>query len=328
MTTYPAFRIHQDAQGHHAGVEQLPRPTPTLGEVLVRVGWSGVNYKDALAGTGRGKILRRFPLVGGADGAGVVEESAHPNYRPGEAVIATGWGLTHDHDGGFASYLCCPGEWLVHMPAGLDPRTAMILGTAGFTAALAVHRMLVNGQDPAMGPILVTGASGGVGAMAVALFARLGFDVTALSGKPELADWLRHLGATEIVARDALAAATRPLEKARWGGAVDNVGGEVLAQITRTIAPHGNIAAIGLAAGTDLNTTVMPFILRGASLLGCNSVDVPYPARRALWEHLANDWQPADLESLVAETVGLDALPEVFERMLAGRTHGRTLVKL
>ncbi len=328
MTTYPAFRIHQDAQGHHAGVEQLPRPTPAAGEVLIRVGWSGINYKDALAGTGRGKILRRFPLVGGADAAGVVEASAHPDYRPGEAVIATGWGLTHDHDGGFAGYLCCPGDWLVPVPAGLDPRTAMILGTAGFTAALAVHRMLVNGQDPAMGPILVTGASGGVGAMAVAIFARIGFPVTALSGKPELTDWLHHLGATEVVARDALATATRPLEKARWGGAVDNVGGEVLAQITRTIAPNGNIAAIGLAAGADLHTTVMPFILRGASLLGCNSVDVPTGLRRTLWEHLASDWQLADLESLVAETVTLDGLPEVFERMLAGRTHGRTLVAL
>jgi NADPH2:quinone reductase len=328
MTTYPAFRIHQDAQGHHAGIEQLPKPTPAAGEVLIRVGWSGVNYKDALAGTGTGKILRRFPLVGGADGAGVVEQSAHPCYQSGDAVVVTGWGLTHDHDGGFAGYLCCPAEWLVPIPAGLDPRTAGIYGTAGLTAALAVHRMLINGQDPAMGPILVTGATGGVGAVAVAILARLGFTVAALSGKPELTDWLHTLGASEVLPRDAMADAKRPLEKARWGGAVDNVGGEVLAQITRTIVPEGNIAAIGLVGGHELHTTVMPFILRGASLLGCNSVDVPFALRKELWAHLAGDWRPADLEALVTETVGLEGLPAVFERMLAGRTHGRILVEL
>jgi len=328
MTTYPAFRIHHDAAGHHAGLEDLPKTTPTDGEVLIRVQYSGVNYKDALAGTGRGKILRTFPLVGGADAAGVVEQSAHPCYQPGDAVIVTGWGLTFDHDGGFAGYLCCPAEWLVPMPAGLDTRTAMILGTAGFTAALAVHRMLGNGQDPALGPVLVTGASGGVGSMAVAILARLGFQVTAISGKPELADWLRGLGATQILPRDALAEARRPLEQARWGGAVDNVGGELLAQITRTVVPGGNIASIGLVGGHELHTTVMPFILRGVSLLGCNSVDVPYPLRKTLWEHLAADWQPRNLEGLASETVGLADLPEVFERVLAGKTHGRVLVAI
>ena len=280
MITYPAFRIHHDATGHHAGVEQLPKPTPAPGEVLIRVEYSAVNYKDALAGTGRGKILRKFPLAGGADAAGVVEQSASPDYQPGDAVIVTGWGLSFDHDGGLAGYLCCPAGWLVPMPAGLDTRTAMILGTAGFTAAIAVQRMLANGQDPALGPILVTGASGGVGSMAVAIFARLGYQVTAISGKPEVQDWLRGLGATEVLPRDALADARRPLEAARWGGAVDNVGGELLAQITRTVVPGGNIASIGLVGGHELHTTVMPFILRGISLLGCNSVDVPYPVRQ------------------------------------------------
>jgi NADPH2:quinone reductase len=328
MTTYPAFRIHQDAQGHHAGIEELTRPEPAEGEVLIRVAWSSVNYKDALAGTGRGKILRSFPLVGGVDAAGVVEQSAHPCYQPGEAVIVAGWGLSFDHDGGFAGYLCCPADWLVPIPTGLDPRTAMILGTGGFTAALAVHRMLVNGQDPARGPILVTGASGGAGSVAVAIFARLGYRVTAISGKPELHDWLGGLGAGEILPRDALADARRPLEKARWGGAVDTVGGELLAQITRTIAPGGNIACVGLAGGHELHTTVMPFILRGASLLGCNSVDVPYPLRRTLWDRLAGDWCPPDLDALVSERVGLADLPRVFEAMLAGRTHGRILVEI
>lgn len=328
MTNYRAFRIHNDEQGHSAGMETLPKPEPTEGEVLVRVSHSSVNYKDALAGTGRGKILRTFPLTGGIDAAGTIESSRDRRFEAGQAVIATGWGLSFDHDGGYAQYLCCPGDWLVAMPPGLDARSAMILGTAGFTAALAVHRMLVNGQRPEMGPILVTGATGGVGSMAIAIFARLGFQVTAVSGKAGLHDWLRSLGATEILGRDGLADATRPLERARWGGAVDNVGGDLLAQITRTLAPWGNIAAVGMAGGQGLSTTVMPFILRGVSLLGCNSVDVPRPLRTELWGRLAGDWRPADLTSLASETVALDGLPEVFERMLAGQTHGRILVEV
>ena len=328
MHLYSAFRIHNDDQGHHAGIEQRPRPEPAEGEVLVRVRYSSVNYKDALAGTGRGKILRTFPLVGGIDAAGEVEVSRHPNYQAGDSVIATGWGLSFDHDGAYAEYLCVPGDWLVPMPTGLDARAAMILGTAGFTAALALQRMQANGQRPELGPILVTGASGGVGSMAVAILAHLGYEVTALSGKPDLHDWLRGLGAARIIGREALSGATRPLEKAEWGGAIDNVGGELLAQITRTTVPGGNIAAIGLAGGHELHTTVMPFILRGVSLLGCNSVDVPNPLRTELWEHLADDWRPSNLDALLSETVGLEGLPDVFERILDGRTHGRILVEI
>ncbi|MFY9975385.1 MAG: alcohol dehydrogenase catalytic domain-containing protein, partial [Chromatiaceae bacterium] len=176
METHGAFRIHRDARGHHAGIEALPRPEPAAGEVLVRLSYSSVNYKDALAGTGRGKILRSFPLVGGIDGAGVVEESRDARYREGDAVLATGWGLSFDHDGGYAGYLCCPADWLGPIPPGLDPRSAMILGTAGLTAALAVHRMQVNGQRTELGPILVTGASGGVGSLAIAILTRLGYE--------------------------------------------------------------------------------------------------------------------------------------------------------
>ncbi len=328
MTTYQGLRIHNDDQGHRAALETLPKPVPADGEVLVRIQYSSVNYKDALAGTGKGKILKTFPLVGGVDAAGVVEASADPRFREGDAVIATGWGLSFDHDGGYAEYLCCPADWLVPMPDGLDARGAMILGTAGFTAALAVHRMLTNGQHPEMGPILVTGSTGGVGSMAVAIFSKLGYQVTAISGKADLHEWLRALGATEILGRDALADAKRPLEKALWGGAVDNVGGDLLAQITRTVVPWGNIASIGLAGGHSLNTTVMPFILRGVSLLGCNSVDVPYPLRAELWKHLAGDWRPADLAGMASEQVGLEGLADVFERMLAGKIHGRILVDL
>ncbi len=212
-------------------------------------------------------------------------------------MIATGRGMSFDHDGGYAQWLCVPGDWLVPLPDGLDAASAMILGTAGFTAALAVHRMLVNGQRPELGPILVNGASGGVGCMAIALFARLGYEVVAISGKPHLRDWLTELGASRILGREALAGATRPLEKAQWGGAVDNVGGELLAQITRTIAPGGNIAAIGLAGGHELHTSVMPFILRGVSLLGCNSVETPprFGANSgSIWRAtgVRPDWRP------------------------------------
>jgi NADPH2:quinone reductase len=327
VATQGAFRIHRDARGHHAGIEVLPRPEPAAGEVLVRLSHSSVNYKDALAGTGRGKILRTFPLVGGIDGAGVVEASMDARYREGDAVLATGWGLSFDHDGGYAGYLCCPADWLVPIPPGLDPRTAMILGTAGLTAALAVHRMQVNGQRPELGPVLVTGASGGVGSLAIAILTRLGYEVAAVSGKPALGDWLRALGARQILGREALADATRPLEQARWGGAIDSVGGELLAQITRTLVPNGNIAAVGLAGGHELHTTVMPFILRGVSLLGCNSVDVPAPLRAELWTRLAGDWRPANLEAVLTETIDLEGLPGAFERMLAGETHGRLLVR-
>lgn len=328
MTSATAFRIHSDDQGYRAGIEAIERPEPADGEVLVRVQYSSVNYKDALAGTGKGKIVRSFPRIGGIDAAGVVESSRDPRFREGDAVIATGWGLSIDDDGGYATWLCCPADCLVPMPDGLDPRAAMILGTAGFTAALALHRMQVNGQRPDMGPVLVTGASGGVGSMAIAIFSRLGYEVTAVSGKAELHPWLQSLGASEIIPRDGLADAKRPLEKARFGGAVDNVGGELLAQITRTVGPWGNIAAIGLAGGHELHTTVMPFILRGVSLLGCNSVDVPTPLRRDLWQHLADDWRPAALDSMVSEQIGLDGLTDCFERVLSGRIHGRILVEL
>jgi NADPH2:quinone reductase len=328
MTTYRAFRIHDDDQGYHAGLEELSLTEPKEGEVLVRVSHSSVNYKDALAGTGKGKILRTFPLVGGIDAAGTVERSHDRRFGDGDHVIATGWGLSFDHDGGYAQYLCVPGDWLVPCPAGLDARSAMILGTAGFTAALAVHRMQVNGQRPDMGPILVTGATGGVGSIAVNMLHHLGYEVAAVSGKPALHDWLRSLGASRILGRDELPGEKRPLEKAIWGGAVDNVGGDMLAQITRTLAPWGNIASIGLAGGHELHTTVMPFILRGASLLGCNSVDVPNPLRTQLWDHLAGDWRPPHLDRILTTTESLDTLPLVFERLLAGQVHGRALVEV
>jgi NADPH2:quinone reductase len=326
MSQQSAFRIHNDEQGYRGIIESIAIPEPRAGEVLLRVSASSVNYKDALAGTGRGKVIKRFPLTGGIDAAGIVEQSRHPSWKPGDAAIATGFGMAFDHDGGYAETLCVPGDWLAALPEGLSPREAMILGTAGFTAALAVHRLLVNGQHPELGPILVNGASGGVGCIAISLLAQLGFEVVAVSNKAALSDWLQALGATRILGRDELPGGDRPLEKALWGGAIDNVGGAMLGRITRTLVPNGNIASIGLAGGAELETTVMPFILRGIALLGCNSVDVAFPLRAELWRHLAGDWRPRDLEALVSAEVQLDGLPAVFEKMLAGETHGRILV--
>jgi len=327
MTTYRAFRIHNDEAGYRSGIETLPLVDPAEGEVLIRTRFGSVNFKDALAGTGKGKILRRFPLVGGIDSAGQVAASADVRFREGDEVVVTGYGLGTTHDGGYAEWLRVPADWVVPLPAGLDAFAAMVLGTAGFTAAFALYRMETNGQRPDMGPVVVTGASGGVGCIAVDLLSRVGYEVTAVSGKREQREFLERLGAKQILNRDDLPGGGRPLESAVWGGAIDNVGGEMLAQLTRTVKPWGNIASIGLAGGHELHTTVMPFILRGVSLLGVESVECPYPIRKELWRRLAGEWKPPHLEQIVSEVVTLEDLADVFERMLDGKTQGRIVVK-
>ncbi len=327
MTTYRAFRIHNDEAGYRSGIETLPLVDPAEGEVLIRTRYGSVNFKDALAGTGKGKILRRFPLVGGIDSAGQVAASADVRFREGDEVVVTGYGLGTTHDGGYAEWLRVPADWVVPLPAGLDAFAAMVLGTAGFTAAFALYRMETNGQRPDMGPVVVTGASGGVGCIAVDLLSRVGYEVTAVSGKREQREFLERLGAKQILNRDDLPGGGRPLESAVWGGAIDNVGGEMLAQLTRTVKPWGNIASIGLAGGHELHTTVMPFILRGVSLLGVESVECPYPIRKELWRRLAGEWKPPHLEQIVSEVVTLEDLADVFERMLDGKTQGRIVVK-
>ncbi len=326
MPDYRAFRIHNDEAGYRAGIEGQSRIEPQAGEVLIRTRYSSVNYKDALAGTGKGRILRRYPLIGGVDSAGEVAASADSRFREGDPVVVTGYGVGVTHDGGYAEWLRVPADWVVPLPSGLDAFSAMALGTAGFTAALALYRMVTNGQRPDLGPVVVTGATGGVGSIAVDLLTQLGYRVTAVSGKPEHRGFLEHLGAKDIIGRDQLPGGNRPLETAVWAGAVDNVGGEMLAQLTRTMKPWGNIASIGLAGGHELHTTVMPFILRGVSLLGVDSVDCPYPIREELWRRLAHEWRPPHLEEIVSEVVTLEGLPEVFERMLGGHTRGRIVV--
>jgi acrylyl-CoA reductase (NADPH) len=328
MTLYRAFRIRKDEGKHSAGVASLELQPPDEGEVLIRVRYSSINYKDALAATGKGQILRHFPLTGGIDAAGEIAESNDRRFQPGDPVICTGYELSATHDGGYAEYLKVDADWVIPLPGGLSLEESMALGTAGFTAALALHRMETNGQRPDMGPILVTGATGGVGSFAVNIFDGEGYEVTAVTGKAEQHSYLEHLGAQEVVSRDEVKSGHHALERGRWGGAVDNVGGEMLASITRTVRPWGNIAAIGLVGGHELNTTVMPFILRGVSLLGINSAGCPREIRQEIWQRLASDLKPRQLGDILARTISLEELPEAFDEMLEGRVLGRTLVRI
>jgi NADPH2:quinone reductase len=322
------LRVVPDEKGVHAELADLPVPQPGSGEVLIRTDYSSVNYKDALAATGAGRIMKTLPLTGGIDVAGTLAASGDPRFDPGEAVLVTGYGLGVEVDGGYAEYVRVPADWLVPLPAGLTAYQAMALGTAGFTAALAVQRLEENGLAPGNGPVLVTGATGGVGSLAVDMLAGRGYEVVALSGKPEQADYLKSLGASRVLDRHALEMGERPLEKALWAGAVDMVGGRVLAWLTRTMQYRGAIAACGLAGGTELDTTVMPFILRGVSLLGIDSVACPMDQRRALWQRLASDLKPRHLETGIARTVSLADLPGVFQGFLDGTVTGRIVVQI
>lgn len=326
--TFRAFRIHSDAAGYRAGVEALRLDDLSPGEVVVKAAYSSVNYKDALAGTGKGKILRRFPLVGGIDVAGHVVASADPAFKEGDAVLCTGCGLSETRDGGYAEYVRLESAWTIPLPAGLSLRESMILGTAGFTAGLALLRMQDNHQRPDLGPIAITGATGGVGMLATAIFSRAGYEVHAISGKPERADALKALGASTVLDRRTLELGRRPLESARFGGALDNVGGAMLAGLLPLVQPYGNVAACGLAASAELATTVMPFIIRGVSLLGIASAGTARDQRERVWAHLAGDWKPAHLDAVCTREVALDGVASVFDTMLGGGSFGRTLVSL
>ena len=328
MHSFKAYRIHLEDGRIVARFEQLSLEDLAPGEVVIRVSHSGINYKDALAATGAGKILRRYPLVGGIDLAGVVESSSDARYRPGEAVLVTGCALSETHDGGYAQLARVRGDWVIPLPAGLSAFEAMALGTAGFTAALAIHRMEQNGQSPQGGAIAVTGASGGVGSVAVDMLATRGYRVVAVSGKSSAVPYLRELGAQEVLARQGIDLGSRPLESARFGGAIDNLGGELLTWLTRSVDFWGNIASIGLAAGAELNTTVMPFILRGVSLLGINSSATPRELRLAVWQRIATDLRPRHLARIVTRTIAFEELPQAFPAYLDGAVTGRTVVRI
>ncbi len=323
---FRAFRIHDDADGYRSGIETLALDDLNPGEVVIRTVYSSVNFKDALAGTGKGRILRRFPLVGGIDVAGHVTHSRDPGFREGDAVLVTGSGLSETRDGGYSQVARLDARWVIPLPPGLSLRESMILGTAGFTAALALLRMVENRQTPDLGPLAVTGATGGVGSLAVAIFARAGFTVHAISGKPEHAGYLTSLGAEQVLPRDVLSTA-RPMETARFGGGLDNVGGSMLGSLLAQTAPYGNVASAGLAASAKLDATVMPFIIRGVSLLGVASAGTARDIRDEVWRRLASDWKPATLESVCTREIGLDGLQDVFATMLAGGSQGRTLVR-
>ena len=322
MQTFSAFRIHEQ----RAGVETLTLEQLSPGEVVIRVQWSGINYKDALAVTGKGRILRRFPLVGGVDLAGVVESSAAADFSPGDAVLVTGCGLSEIRDGGYAQFARVPAEAVVALPPGFTPRDAMAIGTAGFAAALAIMQLELNGLAPGQGPVAVTGASGGVGCIGIDMLAARGYEVVAFTRKSEAAPLLTSLGAAEV--RSDAAAGDRPLEVERWAGAIDNVGGAVLGQLLRSARMQGGVAAVGLAGGAELNVSLMPFLLRGVNLLGVNSAATRREKRLAVWARIAGDLRPRHLSRIASQAIALEELPQACAALISGSHIGRTLVRI
>ena len=328
MEKFKVYRIREVEKKVVARFEELALEDLDKGEVVVRVAYSSVNYKDALAATGAGKIIRRFPCVGGIDLAGTVTESIDPRFKRGDAVICTSYDLGVAHDGGYAEYARIPADWAVPMPKGMSLFEAMALGTAGYTAGLAVTRMEANGLKPANGPVIVSGATGGVGSIAIDILSRLGYHVVALTGKDGETDYLRKLGAKEVLSRKSLdLSKIKPLDRATWAGAIDNLGGEVLAWMASTMMQDGTIASIGLAASMNLNTTVAPFILRGVSLLGIDSGSTPMPLRREIWGRLAGDMRPQHLKEMT-RTIPFDELARAFDGLLKGAARGRIVVDM
>jgi acrylyl-CoA reductase (NADPH) len=321
-----ACRVFRESQGVTARLTEIREGDLTPGEVVIRAEWSGINFKDALGVTGRAPIFKRFPIDAGIDVSGRVVSSSDGRYREGDAVLVNGMGLGETQDGGFAQIVRVPAEWVVPLPAGLDLREAMALGTAGFTAALALHRMEVNGQSPEQGPVVVTGATGGVGSAAVSMLVGRGYQVVAVSGRPAHEGYLRELGADEVKTPEQLDLGPRPLEAARFGGAIDNVGGSMLSGLIRSTRPWGNIAAVGNAAGQDFDGTVFPFILRGVSLLGASSANCPMPLRTRIWNRLGGDLKPAALDRIVSREVPLADVIEACGSLMARTSLGRVLV--
>lgn len=325
---FKAFLITQDENkkvASHMGT--LTPAQLDAGEVTIRVHYSSINYKDALAATGAGKIIRRFPCVGGIDLAGEVVDSRDERFKPGDKVIATSFDIGVAHHGGYAQYARVPAGWVVPLPAGLDLFEAMALGTAGFTAALGIVRMEDNGLAPANGPVIVTGATGGVGGLAIDMLAQLGYHVVALTGKAAETDYLKMLGAAEIKLRSEIDFdKVRPLEAAQWAGAVDNVGGPILHWVLATMKQAGVVASIGNAASFNIDTTVFPFILRGVSLLGVDSGYMGFPTRQ-VWDRLATDLKPRHLAA-ITRTIAFDELPAAFDDFIHGRVKGRTVVRI
>ncbi len=328
MRDFKVFRIDQHGEKVQGNPGSLTLDDLSAGEVLLKVAYSSVNYKDALAAKGMGKFTREFPVIGGIDAAGHVVSSTNKTFAEGDAVLVTGYDFGTNHDGGYAGYARVPAEWVVRLPDTMSPKQAMSIGTAGFTVALCIHRLEENNQKPEDGPFVVTGASGGVGNYAVDILSGLGYEVIAVSGKQKEKNRLLALGAAEVFDRNNIDFSGSPLGKGQWGGAIDNVGGDILAWLTRTTRPWGNIVSVGLAGGSHLNTTVMPFILRGVSLLGVTSSDCPTQLRHGLWHRLSTDLAPRHLDAIVTRVAGLDDLPDILDSLLAGTSTGRTIIKI
>jgi putative YhdH/YhfP family quinone oxidoreductase len=326
--SYRAFVVEKDGDQVNAHLTERPLASLPEGDVTIRVAWSSVNYKDGLATLAAGGVVRNYPLVIGIDLAGTVAESADARFKPGDAVLVTGYDTGVAHDGGYAEMARVPADWVVPLPKGLSAREAMIFGTAGFTAALAIQRLEHNGVKPDSGEVLVTGATGGVGSIAVAMLAGLGYRVAASTGKESEHDYLKALGASRILSRDEVSAEARPIGKATWAGAVDQVGGSTLAWVLSTMAYRGCVACTGLTGGPRYSTTVLPLILRGVSVLGVDSVMCPMDERLALWQRMAGDLKPAHLDDMIARETDLDGLADVLKTILKGGVRGRTVVKI
>ncbi|MEO8469690.1 MAG: acryloyl-CoA reductase [Chloroflexota bacterium] len=325
--SFRAFIVDRRDDRFVRGIDRLKREALPAGDVDIEVSWSSINYKDGLAATADGKVARAYPLVPGIDLAGTVIRSAHPGIPVGRDVIAHGYDLGVSRHGGFAEYARVPGDWIVPMPRGLSARDAMAIGTAGFTAALSIAELEARGLEPDNGPVLVTGASGGVGSTAIAIFAELGYEVWAVTGKHDEHAALTALGAIGFLTRDEVAAEGKPLETERWAGAIDSVGAEALPYILRTLRRGGAVAACGNASGPALTTTVFPFILRGAAILGIDSAYLPIARRRRIWERLATDLRPRNLGDRVSE-VTLDTLEPALDAIRSGEARGRWVVRI
>lgn len=327
METCKAFRIFNENNAVEGCIVDVPVAELGAGEVLFKTAYSSVNYKDALAATGTGKIIRNFPLIGGIDAAGVVVSSSDSRFRAGDEIICTSYDMGVAHDGGYAGYCRVPADWVVPLPQGLTLFEAMALGTAGYTAGLAITLLEHNDMQPARGKVLVNGATGGVASLCIDMLAHLGYQVTALTGKDGELEFLKNIGAAEVLSRNSLEMGSRPLEKTLWAAAFDSVGGEQLAWLTRTMQPYGVIASFGNAGGIELKTTVLPFILRGVRLIGVDSGFTPMALRRQVWARLATDLKPRHLQD-IAFTIGMEELPGYFRKMLKGETRGRAVVRI
>ena len=328
MDSFRAYRIDESDGKIVAGFQELTVDDLTGGDVVIKVSHSTINYKDALPATGTGRILRHYPLNGGIDLAGTVVSSEDSELQPGTAVLVNGCGLSETVDGGYAEYARVDSASVVTIPDGMNALEAMQIGTAGYTAALAIHRMEQNGQLPESGPVVVTGATGGVGSITIDMLDGRGYEAVAVTGKSTEEDYLKSIGARRILLREQIDLGKRPMEKAEWAGAIDNLGGDYLTWLTRTMAYGGNIASIGLAASHTLNTTVLPFILRAVCLLGINSVDTPRELRLAVWSRIGGDLRPRHLDAIAGRTIGFDELPQAFQAYIDGTVTGRTVVEI